>query len=78
MAATQKVINKALHETKKVLLNKSLKPIFPLPYLKHAKEMDECYVLDNIKDEIFVNNMNNKSGCSCRCIWCGWPQDQKM
>ena len=77
MAATQKVFNKALHETKKVLLNKSLQPIFPLPYLKHAKE-GECHVLDNIKDEMFMNDTNNRNGCSCRCIWCGWPQDQKV
>ena len=63
-----------------VRTSKSLQPVFPLTYLtEKEKELFKPEVRTSIVEEKEVTSDKNvTSGCGCKCVWCGWPQNQKV
>lgn len=81
MSALQKINKITNRSFNSVKLSKSLQPVFKLPYLT---ETDKNLFKPEIRDSYSVFNnieehpINSYGGCNCKCVWCGWPQNQKL
>lgn len=76
MSKVQKVINNFGKHTKRIILNRSLQPILPTPYLKNCDK--KLFHTLYIKEEELFPELTNTQRCSCICVKCGWPQDKKL